>query len=102
MTSGIKTVPENLEEFEPFFDETESDLIANIRRWIEFHNAERKRLVRIEYLDSATSTSETPTSNEDVNEELDAQSMTKRLVCDGIDELIEALSALKSKLTTQN
>ena len=102
LTSGIKSVPENLEEFEPFFDENERELIANVGRWIEYHNAERKRLVRIEFLDSATSTMITTTSDEDVIEESDAQSMTKRLVCNGIDDLIEALSALKSKLTTQN
>lgn len=102
LTSGIKSLPKNLEDFEPFFNENESDLIANVERWIEFHNAERKRLVRIEFVDSTTSTSKTPTSDQDVDEELDAQSMTKRLLCDGIDELIEALSALKSKLATQN
>ena len=100
LISEIKSVPENLEEFEPFFDENESDIIANVRRWIEFHNAEQNRLVRIEFVDSAALTSETPAGDEDVSEEPDTQSEAKRLVCDGIDELIEALSTLKSKLAS--
>ena len=102
LTSELKTIPENLEDFDPFLEDNERKLITNVQRWIEFHEAEREKLVRVEFIDSAKSTLATPTSDEDTSEELDLRSASKRLMCKEIEELIDALSALKSTLTTQN
>ena len=101
LTSGIKSMPENLEDFEPFFDENERDLIDNVQRWIEFLNADQREQVRISFTDGATSTTQPPIGDEEASEELDAQSTSKRLLCDELDELIDALSTLKSKLTAK-
>ena len=100
LTSGVRSVPENLGDFEPFFDEDERDVIDNVNRWVEFFNADQRSTVRVTFGDSATTVPESSTDDQDSNREPDTQTTSKRLLRDEIDELNEALSMLRSRLTT--
>ena len=100
LMSGINTVPEKVEDFESYMDEHERELIHNARRWIEAFNTDKTRDVQIEFVSDSTSVAETSAGQPEVGEELHMQSVTKRLLGTEIDELIEALSTLKSRLVT--
>ncbi len=100
LISGIKNVPENVAGFDPYLDEHERELVHNARRWIEEFNKDKTRDVQIEFVGDATSEDETSSGQAEVGEELDIQLAPKRLVRAEIDELIGALSTLKSKLTS--
>lgn len=102
MISGINTVPEKVEDFEPHFDEHELELIQNARRWIEGLNTDKRRDVQIEFVSDASSVAKAPSEQPEVAEELHLQLVTKRLLGVEIDELIEALSTLKSRIASND
>ncbi len=93
-------MPESPEEFEPFFDERENEVIANVQRWFEYFNADHREYVRISFIDGLASTAESAMGQQDTSEKLDLQSATRNRLGNDIDELIKALSSLKFKLTT--
>ena len=101
LISGIKTVPENVEDFEPFLDEHERELIENLKRWIEFFNADMSQYVRIEFVDKATSAGESSSDKAEAKHELDTQLASKQYLVKQTDELIQALSTLKSRFVNK-
>lgn len=101
LISGIKTVPEKVEDFEPYLDEHELELIQNVGRWVEAFNTDKTRDVQLEFLSDATSVADISSGQAEVSEELDMQLVTKRLLGAEIEEVIKALSTLKSRLVTK-
>ena len=98
LLTGIKTVPEKVEDFEPYLDEQERELIHNARRWIEGFNTDKSLDVRIEFVDAAASVAETSSVQAEVSKELDVELAPKHLLGAEISELVEALSTLESNL----
>lgn len=99
LTAGLESVPEKVEEFEPFLDEHERELIETMRRWMESFSADLNRVVRIEIADEAPA--DTSSCEEEADARLDAKAAPSRLLVEELDELIELLSSLKSRLVAE-
>ena len=99
LTAGLESVPENVEEFEPFLDENERELIETVRRWMESFSADLNRVVRIEIADDAPA--DTSSGEAEPDAKVDTKSATSQLLVEKLDELIETLSSLKSRLEAE-
>lgn len=102
LASKIKEELGELDEFLPLLDDDERQIIEDVKSWIDYVQNGYWRSPLIVLTEENQAEHESKQTEMAELEELDPKSRSNRILANEIDQLIEALSELKLKITAED
>ena len=102
LVSKVKAELSELDEFLPFLDDDERQMIEDVKSWVDYVQNGYWQSSLIVLTEEDKAEHESKRAEMDEFEELDPKSRSNRILANEIDKLIEALSELKEKIAAEN